>query len=135
MFAYHIDPTRRVAVTRVSGRLSTITLADYLPKLFRDPKFDPTFDAMVVAMDEEAIPPPSLAAMLAPLVRSWSAKRAGVRWAFVLPNEAAGQRAEMALNQVRLTAVATRCFVSEAAAFAWLDTPNTGLTDRTPVAI
>lgn len=121
MFTHYIDPSRRLAVTRVSGRLTAVSLADYLPKLFRDPKFDPTYDALIVAMDAEAIPSPATAAVLAPLVRSWSIRRSGAYWAFVLPGEEARIAAELALNQVRLAVVTTRCFVSEGAALAWLE--------------
>lgn len=135
MLAYHIDPSRRLAITRVSGALSAVRLADFLPKLFRDPKFDPTFDAMVVAMDVEAVPSRAAAAMLAPLVRSWSTRRSGARWAFVLPDEAARQAAEMAIAEVRLTAVTTHCFISEAAAAAWLASLPAVTPATTPAAI
>lgn len=135
MFAYYIDPARRLAVTRVSGRLTAVSLADYLPKLFRDPKFDPAYDALIVAMDTEAIPSPAVAAVLAPIVRSWSARRSGVRWAFVLPSEDARRAAELALNQVRLTNVAARCFVAEGAALAWLESARTAPTGHATAAI
>ncbi len=134
MFAYYIDPVRRLAITRASGRLTAVSLADYLPKLFRDPKFDPSFDALIVAMDVDAVPSPATAAMLAPLVRSWSARRSGVRWAFVLPNEETRHAAELALNQVRLTTVTTRCFLSEASALAWLEAAQTSSAGR-PAAV
>ncbi|HVU36518.1 MAG TPA: hypothetical protein VHE61_23970 [Opitutaceae bacterium] len=134
MIAYHIDPSRRVVTTRVSGDLSGAGLAEYLARIVRDPKFDPTYDALIVAMDASAVPSPNTAALLAPLVRSWSTRRSGARWAFVLPHKDVRQAAELALNQVRLTTVTARCFLSEAAALAWLEaTRPPGAVPRNPV--
>lgn len=121
MLTYHIDSVRRLITTRVSGPLTVSALAEYLPRLFRDSKFDASFDSLVVAMDPQAVPSAATAALLGPLVKTWSARRSGCRWAFVLPDRASREAAEMRLDQVRLSAVVTRCFMSEAAALAWLE--------------
>lgn len=124
MITHHIDPVRRIVTTRVAGPLTVAALSDYLPRLFRDPKFDPTYDSLVIAMGPDAVPSTTVAALLAPLVKTWSARRSGCRWAFVLPDRAAREAAELRLNQVRVTAVVTRCFLSESAALAWLESPS-----------
>jgi hypothetical protein len=134
MLSYHIDSSRRIVTTRVSGRLTLSGLTEFLQKVFRDPKFDASYDALIVAMDADAVPPASAAAMMAPLVRSWSNRRSGARWAFVLPSEESRNAAELALNEVRLTAVVTRCFLSEAAAGAWLEA-NAAVNTRNSAAV
>ena len=134
MLSCHIDPVRRIVITRVSGRLTAGALAEYLQRMFRDPKFDPSFDSLIIAMDVEAVPSPAVSSMLAPLVQSWSLKRSGSRWAFVLPGEAARDAAELALNQVRLSAVGTRCFLSEGAALAWLESASAARKTATNAA-
>jgi hypothetical protein len=125
MITHHIDPVRRIITTRVAGPLTVAGLSDYLPRLFRDPKFDASYNSLVVAMSADAVPSPAIAALLAPLVKTWSARRSGCRWAFVLPDRASREAAEMRLAQVRVTAVVTRCFVSEVAAIAWLESGTT----------
>jgi len=134
MITYHIDPARRIITTRVSGPLTPANFAGYLAQLFRDPKFDASFDSLVVAMDSSAVPPPATAAIMAPLVRTWSVRRSGCRCAFALPDQEARQAAELALNEVRMTAVTTRCFLSEAAASAWLES-TAGAPPAPPIAI
>jgi hypothetical protein len=126
MIAHYVDPIRRIVTTRVSGRLTFGELAGHFQHLMRDPKFSPDFNALIVAMDAGAVPPPVTVSALAPLVRAWSYRRAGVRWAFVLPTPQTRALTESALHEVNLTTVATKCFLAESAAIAWLE--------RAPVA-
>ena len=121
MIAYHVDSARKIVITRVSGRFTFGELAGHLHRLMRDPKFSPSFNALIVAMDVAAVPPPTSVSAFAPLVRAWSVRRAGVKWAFVLPTKETRAFAESALNEVKLTTLTSRCFLSEAAAMAWLD--------------
>lgn len=135
MIAHHIDPLRRIITTRVSGRVSVSELVAYLYRLMRDPKFNSDFNALIVAMDVEAVAPATSAELFAPIVRAWSQRRVGAKWAFVLPNTETKNLAESALNEVRLTSVSARCFVTEAAAFAWLAPTNVAPErDRPPHA-
>ena len=134
MITYHIDTARRVVTTRVSGPLTPINFAGYLSQLFRDPKFDASYDSLVVAMDPSAVPSRATAALMAPLVQTWSVRRSGCRCAFALPSQEARQAAEIALNEVHLTAVTTRCFLSEGAASAWLESAA-GAPPARPIAV
>ena len=121
MIDYHIDVHRRVVTTRVTGRLTFSELASHLQRLIRDPKFSSEFNALIIAMDQNAVPSANAVSALAPMVRAWSKRRVGVKWAFVLPNQAARTFAESALNELRLTTLTTRCFLAESAAQAWLE--------------
>jgi hypothetical protein len=121
MIAYHVDSVRKIVVTRVSGRLTFGELAGHLHRLMRDPKFSPDYNALIVAMDAAAVPPPTSVSAFTPLVRAWSVRRVGVKWAFVLPTKETRAFAESALNEVKLTTLTTRCFLSEAAALGWLE--------------
>lgn len=121
MIAYHIDPLRRVVTTRVSGRLTLADLTGHMHQLLRDPKFRADYNALIIAMDLEAVPSANSVATFAPLVRAWSNRRAGAKWAFVLPTPATRTFAETALNEVRLSSIITRCFLAESSALAWLD--------------
>lgn len=121
MIDYHIDVHRRVVTTRVTGRLTFADLANHFQRLIRDSKFSSDFNALIIATNEEAVPSAGSVSALAPMVRAWSKRRSGVKWAFVLPSPAARTFAESALNEIRLNSVTTRCFLAESAALAWLE--------------
>lgn len=121
MIDYHVDPLRGLVTTRVTGRVSLSDFAYHLQRILRDPKFKPEFSALIVASDAGAIPSPASVNLVQPLVRAWSHRRAGARWAFVLPTNEARASAESLLIGLKLTSVVTRCFLSEASALAWLD--------------
>jgi hypothetical protein len=121
MIDYHVDPLRRIVTTRVTGRVSLADFAYHLQRILRDPKFKPEFNALIVAIDPTAIPSSTSLGFVQPLVRAWSNRRAGARWAFVLPTNEARASAESLLLNLKLTSVVTRCFLSEASALAWLD--------------
>lgn len=121
MLDYHIDLSRNMVVTRASGRLTIGDLTNHLVRLMRDPAFKPELNALVIANDVSAVPNSLGVGALTPLVRAWSKRRAGVKWAFVLPNRATLDFAESALGGLRLTALTWRCFLSEAHAASWLE--------------
>lgn len=121
MLDYHIDATRNLVTTRALGRVTLGDVTAHITRLMRDPAFKPELNAMIVAVDLAAVPGPIGVGVITPIVRAWSKRRAGVKWAFVLPNQAARDFAESAINDARLTAVLTRCFLSEAAALNWLE--------------
>lgn len=125
MIAYHVDVNRRLATTRVSGKLTFSELANHLHHLIRDPKFSTDFDGLIIVGDEDSMPNPTTVKALGPLVRAWSKRRAGVRWAFVLPTANARTFAESALNEAKIMNVSARCFLSEGSALAWLDSFRT----------
>lgn len=131
MLDYHIDQARNTVVTRAIGRVTIGDLTNHLVRLMGDPLFKPELNALVIAHDVSAVPSKTGVGALTPLVRAWSKRRAGVKWAFVLPNRATLDFAESALGEVRLTAVTARCFLSEAAAWGWLQPePAVGTGDR-----
>jgi hypothetical protein len=132
MLDYHIDPARNLIVTRAMGKITASELSTYFVRLMRDPVFQPELNALIIAVDVNAVPTANEVTLLAPLIRAWSKRRAGVKWAFVLPNQASRDFAESMLAQARLTAVTSRCFLSEAAAAAWLE-PAGGTAVRTTV--
>ncbi|MDO8542671.1 MAG: hypothetical protein Q7S40_19700 [Opitutaceae bacterium] len=121
MIDYHIDTARSIVITRAVGRVTISDLTGHFVRLMRDPAFKPELNALIIATDESAVPTPVGVGALSPLVRAWSKRRTGVKWAFVLPNQATRDFAESALQQVRLTEVFARCFLSEGAALAWLE--------------
>lgn len=126
MLDYHIDLARNTVVTRAIGRVSISDLSVHLVRLMGDPLFKPELNALIVANDVSAVPSKTGVGVLTPLVRAWSKRRTGVRWAFVLPNRATLDFAELALGELRLTAVTARCFLSEAAAWGWLEPEPAG---------
>ena len=121
MIDYHIDLERRLVITHASGRVTLTDLAVHLARLMRDAQFHSDFNALIVASDLMAMPSSTGVTTVAPLVRAWSKRRAGAKWAFVVPNKAARRDAEAALDGLKLTAVATKCFLSEADALGWLE--------------
>jgi hypothetical protein len=123
MLDYHVDRARNIVTTRAAGRVSVGDLTGHFVRLMRDPAFSPDLNALIIVADVDAVPGPVGVGALAPLVRAWSKRRAGVKWALVLPNRATRDFAESALEQVKLTSVAARCFLSESAALQWLGTP------------
>ncbi len=96
-------------------------VATYLARLMRDPKFSSSYNSLIVAMDLDAVAPASSVTTFAPIFRAWSVRRAGVKWAFVLPSAASKDLVESALAQARLCSVQTKCFLTEGAACAWLE--------------
>jgi hypothetical protein len=121
MLDYHIDVARNIVTTRAAGRVNAADVSTYLIRLMRDPAFKAGLNALIVAMDASAVPGPVGVGALTPLIRAWSKRRAGVKWAFVLPDRATRDFVESAVEQARLTSVTARCFLSESAALAWLD--------------
>jgi hypothetical protein len=132
MLDYHIDSARNVVVTRAAGRISVAEVTNHIIRLMRDPEFKPELNALIVAADVSAVPSPVGVGALTPLVRAWSKRRAGVKWAFVLPNRTTRDFVESAIADARLTAVATHCFVSESAALAWLQPAAGVMADTKP---
>jgi hypothetical protein len=132
MIDYHVDDARCIVVTRASGKVTIADVAGYLVRLMRDPSFRPELNALIIAGDVDAVPMTDGLSLIAPLVRAWSKRRAGVKWAFVLPDRATRDFAESALQRAQLTAVATRCFLSETAAIGWLGPGHTATEVPTP---
>src|SRR4051812_13366491 len=87
MIDYHIDSARSVVTTRAVGRVSVSEVANHLVRLMRDPEFKPELNALIVVGDVNTVPGPVGLGALAPLVRAWSKRRVGVKWAFVLPDK------------------------------------------------
>jgi hypothetical protein len=120
MIDYCVDVPRNLVVTRASGRLTVAEITNHLVRLMRDPAFKPELNSLIVAGDIHAVPGPVGVGALTPLIRAWSKRRAGARWAFVLPNRTTRDFVEAALEQAKLAAVTTCCFLSEDSALAWL---------------
>lgn len=121
MLDYHIDAARNLVITRALGQITVADLATHLTRMMRDARFRPELNALIVASDVSAVPGPLGVATITPLVRVWSKRRAGVKWAFVLPDRTSRDFVEKAIIDARLTAVSARCFLSESAALGWLD--------------
>lgn len=119
MLDYHIDAARNLVITRAAGRVTVGDVTTHIMRLMRDPAFKPELNAMIVAADVAAVPSAAGVSAITPLVRVWSRRRAGVKWAFVFPDKTSRDFAEAALNEARL-AVISRCFLSESAALNWL---------------
>lgn len=124
MIAYHVDVARRIAITRVSGQLTFSDLANHLHRLLRDPKFSADYDGLIIASDVAAVPSLATCKAFLPLVRAWAKRRVGVRWAFVLPTNETRAFAESTLMQANFTGITSRCFSSEGAALAWLESAD-----------
>lgn len=122
MLDYHIDVARGIVITRAVGRVTLSDLTNHLTRLMRDPAFRPELNALIIAADVSAVPGPVGMGAITPIVRAWSKRRAGVKWAFVLPDRTTRDYAESALDEARLTALSARCFLSESAALTWLET-------------
>jgi hypothetical protein len=126
MIDYHIDQARNLAITRATGRITVAEVTAHLVRMMRDPAFHPDLNALIVAGNVETVPGPIGIGALTPLVRAWSKRRAGVKWAFVLPDKATRDIVESALQEARLTALTTHCFISESAALVWLEPAPAG---------
>lgn len=124
MLTHHIDAGHRLITTRASGKVTLGDIAAYLQRLIRDSKFSSDFNALIVVMDEQTVPPAATLKTFAPAVRAWSNRREGAKWAFVLPSAAAKALVDSALVEARLTSVLTKCFLSEGAALGWLGAVN-----------
>jgi hypothetical protein len=126
MIAYEVDVTRGVVTTRVLGRVSFAEFANHLHGILRDAGFKPHFDSLIVAMDREAIPAAASVRKIKTLVTAWSMWRSGVRWAVVVPDDAAKAVADSILHDLALIRVTARCFTSEVDAVTWLQTSREG---------
>jgi hypothetical protein len=121
MIDYHLDLARSIVVTRAAGKITAGELSAYLVRLMRDPQFQADLNALILVNDVNTVPNKLEAGLIAPLIRAWSKRRAGVRWAFVLPNQPTRDVVESLLVDAHLTAVIARCFLAESAALAWLE--------------
>lgn len=132
MLDYHIDTARNLVITRALGRVTVADVMAHLVRLMRDPAFRAELNALIIVADVSAVPGPVGVSALTPLVRAWSKRRAGVKWAFVLPNQTTRDYTESALNEARLTALSARCFLSESAALSWLEPVAASFTAAKP---
>jgi hypothetical protein len=120
MIVYHIDVPRRLVTTRLAGRFSETEMLQHLLRIARDPKFEKDFNGLIVVADVAAVPTGPVVELLKPIVRTWSRRREGARWGFVLPTRETLEFVESGLVRLALTSVSTRCFLAESAALAWL---------------
>lgn len=130
MIAHHIDAEQRIITTRASGKITLGDIAGYLQRLIRDPEFRSDFNSLIV-VDEQTVPSAGTLKTFAPAVRAWSNRRAGAKWAFVLPNARTKALVDSALVDARLTSVVTKCFLGETEARDWL-APSATRDGKTP---
>jgi hypothetical protein len=121
MIDYHIDTDRQLITTRGAGRITLADFAGHLQRILRDRKFNQAFNSLIIALDATAVPSPTTIQLLKPLVRAWSFRRSGVKWAIVLPDATSRALVEAALLEINLTNITARCFLSEGAAISWLE--------------
>jgi hypothetical protein len=121
MLDLHLDPAKNLITTRIAGKVSPAQLAAALYQTIRDPRFTSSMKGLVVALDNSAVPDPDCFALMKPILKLWITQRSGARWALVVPTTDTKDRAEALLSELRL-GPSIRCFVSEAAAMAWLCT-------------
>lgn len=120
MITYEIERDTRLVVSRVSGGLGVLEVADFLQTLVRDPQFDPAMNSLIIAEDTASVPRFSMLHYLNPLVAAWTARRGRARWAFVLPNEVTRVLAETELKHLTLNQVQAQCFTDASLAREWL---------------
>jgi hypothetical protein len=120
MITFDIEPANRLAVCRAENGVGVLEIANYLQALVRDPRFDPSFNSLIVAVDTTSIPTFGMLRFLDPIVATWTAQRGRAKWAVVVPNEAARALAVTELKHLTLNQVEARCFISETLAREWL---------------
>ena len=133
MITFHVYPRRRAVVVRAAGELSAADWRRGLDKVRSDPEFDAEYNMAIVGMDRIALHRAAeLTAALSPL---WASRQSVGQYAFVSPDRSAHLAIERALLKIRAGRHMTvRCFVSEAAALAWIgwrleDNPNVEASD------
>lgn len=132
MVKYTIDEAARLIRVRMSGNNTCADMEEHYAQVFRDPRFDPTFDS-IFQVDEDAGGPilgelPKVKQMLELVSQSPPARK---KWAVVIPNAFKRMLVEYVLKDVPLKPVELRFFGSETEAFAWL---NSDAKSSGPVA-
>src|SRR5688500_17085280 len=113
MITFDIHRDDRLIVCRAREAISVLDVANYLQALVRDPRFDPSYYALIIAADSGCVPPLSMLKFLNPLISAWTERRGNAKWALVLPDAHTKNLVEEELKRLTLHAVRTRCFTDE----------------------
>lgn len=106
-------------VCRATGRLDFLQVAQTIERMVGDRTAREARRAILV-LDEDAFASLGTLAPLIPLVRHWSERVPGQRWAVVAPNHLCQALAKLTLPTLSPSVAAAQSFVSEPEAMEWL---------------
>lgn len=117
MISSTIDPVRRLATWRASGRVSFLDVAQAVQCTLDTHAQQSEFDSLFVLADLSAFYSCADLAALKPLVQAWGERFNRSRWAVVLPNETTREITDAFVRALNLR---VDCFDSEAEAIEWI---------------
>jgi len=124
MINYVIDRGLRLVKARMTGSTGLVGLVTHIANLAKDPEFDPSFN-LIFEVDRDAtfsILP--VEPELRSLMKQWTGRRKGVKWAFWAPFGVAYAHLEFALSVLYKGDVRMCLFDNEEAALQWLNEPD-----------
>ena len=124
MINYVIDRDLRLVKAKMTGSTDLVGLVTHIANLARDPAFDPTFHLIFEVTRDATFSILPVEYELQKLLKQWTARRKGVKWAFWAPFGVAYTHLEFALSVLYKGDVWMNLFDNEEAALQWLNEPD-----------
>ncbi|MGB8356188.1 MAG: hypothetical protein WCD79_19985 [Chthoniobacteraceae bacterium] len=121
MIKYVIDREQRLVKARMSGATGLVGLVTHIANLAKDPAFDPSFNLLFEVAPDATFSILPIEAELQKLIKQWTTRRQGVKWAFWAPFGTAYAHLEFALGILYKGHVQMRLFDNEESAMNWLN--------------
>lgn len=129
MIRYEIDPAAHLVTCQVTGNLRALDVANFIERLWQDPRFDQDYNTLVEVNGETITPDLIARNALAELLLAWRKLHIAAKWAFVLPGSAWQRIAAQLTEEYELDGRNICCFPDSAAAMPWLQV--SGLPEQT----
>ncbi len=126
MIEYTIDCERALVCARITEQISPTDLMEYIQRLWRDDAFQPTYNAIITIDVDDAEPvlrPPMLTDWRQ-ILEEYARRRAGAKWAFVVPQALRRRIIGEAFAQMDMGTLQVMVFTTAEEAEAWLAESN-----------
>jgi hypothetical protein len=120
MINYTIDPQARLVRAHMSGVTTLVALATHISHLAKDPKFDPSYNLIFEVAQDATFSLLPVEEEFRQLLKHWTSRRKGVKWAFWSPFGVTHTHIQFALGLLDQKDVRMRLFEDEPSALKWL---------------
>jgi hypothetical protein len=120
MINYVIDKELRLVKARMTGSTTLVGLVTHISNLARDPDFDPSLNLIFEVAPDATFSILPVESEFRQLVKQWTSRRKGVKWAFWAPYGVTHAHMQFAIGTLDQNDVEMRLFEHEADALKWL---------------
>lgn len=120
MIEYTIDECQKLVRARMSGTTTLVDVVIHIANLAKDPKFNPAYNLIFEVAQDASFVVLANEKEFRTLLKSWTQRRKGVKWAFWVPYGVTHAHMQFALGLLDQRDVEMRLFDSEHKALTWL---------------